>query len=156
MLSYPQCYPTEAHHSSPAHFAGAYRAWKPYFQFLSSRDNEVFLCINPARGWAGLELLKQSDRSNYHLPTSSALTLMKRTTLHETSSALKLTFTFANNLESSYLEYLLRACPESTERDLQYGCINERSRLSFFQCLPQYLSPCPHLFFHVSRFLVFW
>lgn len=55
------------------------------------------------------EILKQSDRSNYHLPTSSAPTLMKSTTLHLTSFALKLTFTSANNWVCSYLEYLLRA-----------------------------------------------
>lgn len=43
------------------------------------------------------EILKQSDRSNYHLPTSSAPTLMKSTTLQQTPYALKLTFTFVNN-----------------------------------------------------------
>lgn len=43
------------------------------------------------------EILKQSDRSNYHLPTSSAPTLMKSITLQQTPYALKLTFTFVNN-----------------------------------------------------------
>lgn len=43
------------------------------------------------------QILKQSDRSNYHLPTSSAPTLMKSTTLQQTPYALKLTFTFVNN-----------------------------------------------------------
>lgn len=79
---------------------------------ISSRAAKTirrFFTIIQPRAEPLWQILKQSDRSNYHLPTSPALALMKSTTFHQTSCALKLTFTSANNLECSYLEYLLGA-----------------------------------------------
>lgn len=89
---------TEARHSSPRHFAATCHAEEGYYQSPSSKDNRAFLYNDPARARPLRRILKRTDRSNYHLPTSAAApTPLKSTTFRQTSCALKLTFTSANN-----------------------------------------------------------